>query len=91
MLLPTDSAVYVWAVTRGGPGASARVPFDKAELGKLVQDMRKTLDFSAMGNRMAPFNAPAASTLYQRLMAPLAQATADKKHLIIAYHLCDVL
>jgi CHAT domain-containing protein len=84
MLLPTDNAVYAWAVTRSGPGAAVRVAMPKAELGKLVQDMRKTLDFSAMGNRIVPFNTQAASTLYQRLMAPLAQATADKKHLIIA-------
>jgi len=84
MLLPTETAAYVWAVTRDGQGAAARVELSKAELVKLVQEVRKTLDFSAMGKRIVPFNTQAASTLYQRLMAPVAQAISDKKHLVIA-------
>lgn len=84
MLLPTDAAVYVWAVTNAGPGAAARVALPKLELVRLVQDLRKTLDFSAMGNRIVPFNVQASSTLYQRLMMPLAQATQGKQHLVIA-------
>ena len=84
MLLPTDTAVYVWAVTRSGPGAAARVELSRTELTGLVQDVRRTLDFSAMGSRIVPFNAQAASTLYQRLMVPLAQALSGKQHLIIA-------
>ena len=84
MLLPTEDAVYVWAVTRDGANGAARVVWPKAQLAQLVQGLRQTLDFAAMGNRVPPFNAAAASTLYQRLLAPVQASFAGKTHLVVA-------
>ena len=84
MLLPTDDAVYVWAVTPDGKDAAARVPLGNAALGRLVRDLRHTLDFAEMGNTLRPFNVSVASDLYQRLLVPVATAMAGRQHLIIA-------
>ena len=84
MLLPTDDAVYVWAVTSDDKDASVRVPVSKGLLNNLVHDLRKTVDFAEMGNSVRPFSATTASDLYQRLLAPVSTATYGKKHLVIA-------
>ena len=84
MLLPTDDAVYVWAVTSDGKDTSARVSIASPQLSKLVRDLRHTLDFAEMGNSLRPFNATAASDLYQTLLAPVAKALAGRQHLVIA-------
>ncbi|QDL52763.1 CHAT domain-containing protein [Rhodoferax aquaticus] len=84
MLLPTEQAVYVWALTRDGPGASARVVLPRTTLRKLVNDLRGTLDFATMGNVVLPFNSAAASTLYERLLRPVEAALTDKRHLVVA-------
>ena len=84
MLLPTDDAVYVWAVTHNGINSSARVAMPKARLTQLVQSIRKTLDFAVMGNSVPAFNAVAASALYQELLGPVQASMAGKRHLIVA-------
>lgn len=84
MLLPTDDALYVWAVSSDGKDTSARVPVGTAQLAKSVRDLRHTLDFAEMGNAIRPFNATAASDLYQRLLAPVATSLAGRQHWVIA-------
>ena len=84
MLLPTDDAVYVWAVTNDGKDTSVRVPVPSGQLTTWVRDLRHTLDFAEMGSTIRPFNVTAASTLYQRLLAPVAAALAGRQHWVIA-------
>lgn len=84
MVLPTDDAVYVWALTSNGKDTAVRVPVEKGSVEKMVRDMRATLDFAEMGNGVRPFNATAASDLYERLLAPVAASIAGKQHLVIA-------
>ncbi len=84
MLLPTQDAVYVWAVTRDGNNTAARVEMPRARLTQLVQAIRKTLDFAAMGSNVPAFNASAASTLYQQLLGPVQASMEGKSHLIVA-------
>ena len=84
MLLPTDDAVFVWAVSSTGGSASARVPVSKDQLKRLVHGARQTLDFNAMGGQIHPFDVAAASELYQRLLLPVNGVTAGKTHLIFA-------
>ena len=84
MLLPTDDAVYVWAVTSDGKDTSARVPVASVQLAKWVRDLRHTLDFAEMGNTLRPFNTTVASDLYQRLLAPVRQSLVGRQHLVIA-------
>ena len=84
MLLPTEDAVYVWAVPSSGTPAFARVALPQAELAALVRDTRRSLDFAQMGGRVNPFNAKASSELYQRLLLPVQSAFQGKKQLVIA-------
>ena len=84
VLLPTEDAVYVWAVTNDKPAAFTRVAMTQSQLQRLVRSTRGTLDFAEMGNGIKPFNAAAASSLYQSLLQPIEQAFVGKKRLIIA-------
>jgi CHAT domain-containing protein len=84
MLLPTDDAVYVWAVSNDSKNAAVRIAVDKNQLSQLLRDMRRTLDFAEMGNSVRAFNANASSTLYQKLLKPVEASFAGKKHLIVA-------
>ncbi|MEO6017512.1 MAG: hypothetical protein ABIP46_09665, partial [Polaromonas sp.] len=84
MLLPTEDAVYIWAVTSGAKPLFVRAALPQKELTRLVRSARSTLDFAEMGGKVQPFNAAAASELYQRLLAPLQAALQGKKQLVIA-------
>jgi CHAT domain-containing protein len=84
MLLPTNEAVYVWAVTSAGNAVFARADLSDAQLTALVKGTRATLDFAEMGGRITPFNADAASELYQRLLLPVQNAFQGKKLLVVA-------
>ena len=84
MLLPTDDAVYVWVVSNDKPAAFARVAMPQSQVQLLVRSARSTLDFAEMGRGIKPFNAAAASTLYQSLLQPIEQAFAGKRRLVIA-------
>ncbi len=84
LLLPTDEAVYVWALGHTGSGAWARVAMTLPQLTTKVQALRKTLDFNAMDGRLRPFQAQLASELYTQLLAPVSRVTQGKQHLIIA-------
>jgi CHAT domain-containing protein len=84
VLLPTENAVYVWALTDSG------VPrFHRAELGlKRVNDLlkrvRRTLEFSDMKGSVDKFDAAAASDLYQSLLKPIEETFSNKEDLIIS-------
>lgn len=84
MLLPTENAVYVWAVTAGQPAAFARVALPQAELGQLVRRARSTLDFAEMRRGVRPFDADASSELYRRLLLPVQAALEGKKRIVVA-------
>ncbi len=83
-LLPTDRAVFVWAVASDGRSVFHRADLSRFELSQLVRRLRRTLDFNEMGDRVAPFDKSAAIDLYARLLAPLEPVLKDKNHLIIA-------
>jgi CHAT domain-containing protein/tetratricopeptide (TPR) repeat protein len=83
-LLPTDDAVYVWAVTKDGKNSAVRVAIAKPELIRLISGMRKTLDFAEMANYLRNFDTVASSELYRKLLKPVETSFKDKKHLIVA-------
>ncbi|MES2282854.1 MAG: CHAT domain-containing protein [Pseudomonadota bacterium] len=84
MFLPTDNAVYVWAVTADRPTAFARVALPQAGLAQLVRKARSTLDFAEMRSGMRAFDSDASSELYRRLLQPVQSAFQGKKRLVIA-------
>ncbi len=88
-LLPTDKAVYVWAITQGAGGQAkqqfAKVNMDKAQLTALIKRLRASLDVAGLpDNRRPAFDHAAASEVYQKLLAPVAAGFAGKSSLIIA-------
>lgn len=84
LLLPTEHATYVWATSKDGNHAAAKVDISAQALGDLVSSVRNTLDFAAMENDLVPFNANASYELYQTLLAPVEKAIKAKNHIIIS-------
>jgi CHAT domain-containing protein len=83
-VLPTERAVYAWAIGANGQGVFHREPMTRFELGSLVRRMRRTLDFNEMGDdQVRPFDKAAATELYARLMEPLNSVLKEKNHLLI--------
>jgi len=88
-LLPTDTAVYVWAISTNAQGAAnqqfAKVDIDKPALTTLVKRLRASLDVAGLEpNRRPAFDHEAAQTLYAKLLSPVQQGLAGKTSLIIA-------
>jgi CHAT domain-containing protein len=85
MLLPTERALLVWAITADEFPTFARVETTAAQLRELVARLRRTLDFAQMsGSRVAPFDAAAARELYKHTLAPVAGRLVGQRHLIVA-------
>ena len=84
LLLPTERAVYAWAVGADGRAAFHREALTRFELNQLVHRLRRTLDFNEMGDRLLAFDKEAAAELHARLLTPLDAVLRGKKHLIVA-------
>ncbi|MES1978822.1 MAG: CHAT domain-containing protein [Pseudomonadota bacterium] len=84
MLLPTEQAVYVWAVTAGQPSAFARVALPQPTLEQMVHSIRSTLDFGQMRSGVRAFDGASSSELYERLLKPVQSAISGKKRLVVA-------
>ncbi|QDL55207.1 CHAT domain-containing protein [Rhodoferax aquaticus] len=84
LLLPTDKSVFVWTLSADGKNVSAQITLPKAELQKMVKDLRVTLDFAEMGRNLTPFNKMASAELYRRLLLPVEASLKGKKHIIVA-------
>jgi CHAT domain-containing protein len=85
VLLPTEAALLVWAITADEFPTFARVETTSAQLRELVTRLRRTLDFAQMtGGRVSPFDAAAARELYKQTLAPVAGRLAGHPHLIVA-------
>jgi CHAT domain-containing protein len=84
MLLPTQHAVYVWAVASDRTAGFARVDMDEERLIGLVASLRAQLDFGASSQAGTAFNSAAAFALYDQLLAPLASVFKGKTQLVVA-------
>jgi CHAT domain-containing protein len=84
MLLPTQQAVYVWAVASNRPASFARVDMSEEHLNGLVSSLRAQLDFGASSEAGTSFNSAAAFELYDKLLSPLAPVFKGKTQLVVA-------
>jgi len=84
LAMPTERALYVWAVSADELPAFARVEVGAARLGELVQRLRKGLDFGNPGGRSKTFDTTAAHELYRQVLAPVAARLQNRQHLIVA-------
>jgi hypothetical protein len=82
-MLPTRSAVYVWAVGKSGT-AFHRASLDEPALRALVQRIRKTLDVAGDGASMPRFDAQASAALFDALLKPIEGQIRGARHLIFA-------
>jgi CHAT domain-containing protein/tetratricopeptide (TPR) repeat protein len=83
-LLPTEQSVFVWALTADGRNASVKANLPRADLIRLVTDLRKSLDFGEMDGNAGEFNKHVAFEIYERLLAPVQSSIIGKKHMIVA-------
>jgi CHAT domain-containing protein len=85
LLLPTQDAVYVWAVASDRPSQFARAPIGQAQLAATVAKLRAQLDFNQMPRgRPGRYDSESAFALYDKLLAPLVPVWQGKPQLIIA-------
>jgi CHAT domain-containing protein len=84
LILPTQQAVYVWAVAPDKPAGFARVALPQDQIKALVQRLRLQFDFNANPSAGTKFDNQAAFTLYDQLLAPLAGVWQGKSQLIVA-------
>ncbi len=85
LLLPTQDAVYVWAVASDRPTQFARASIGQAQLADVVAKLRAQLDFNQMPRgRPGRYDNASAFALYDKLLAPLAPVWKGKPQLIVA-------
>ena len=84
LAVPTERALYVWAMTADELPLFARVDIGLPVLQALVKRVRTSLDFAAGNGRLVPFDAPAANELYRHALAPVAERVRGRRHLIVA-------
>jgi CHAT domain-containing protein/tetratricopeptide (TPR) repeat protein len=78
---------FVWAVPAQGPVAFAAAPLGKAEMGRLVAELRKALDPNAatLGDIPA-FDVALANKLYAALLQPVEAGWKASKSLLVVPH-----
>lgn len=83
-VVPLGEVTYVWSID-----AQAQVKFHKsnlseAQMGQLVQKVRRTLDVAGFDGRVPAFDFASAHRLYESVFAPLDAQIAGKRHLIVS-------
>ena len=84
LALPTERALYLWAVRADAPVVFARVDLGRYDLQQRVQRLREGLDLGASGGRTPRFDRTLSFELYQAVLAPVAAALAGRRHLVVA-------
>ncbi len=85
LLLPTQDAVYVWAVASDRPAQFARAALGQGQLAQTVAALRAQLDFNQMPRgRPGRYDSESAFALYDKLLAPVAAVFKNKPQLIVA-------
>jgi CHAT domain-containing protein/tetratricopeptide (TPR) repeat protein len=82
-----EERTFVWAVPQSGPVAFAAADVRKAEIGRMVSDLRKALDPNAttLGDIPA-FDIGLANKLYATLLQPVEGGWKQAKSLLVVPH-----
>ena len=84
-ILPLESTTYVFAIDSAGNIKFHKALKGEAEIGVLVQRIRKTLDLGTLeSNNLLPFDFSTSFQLYQLLLSPIETVISGKKHLIVS-------
>lgn len=84
LVLPTQDAVYVWAVASDRPAKFAKAKVPEQQVGQLVAQLRGQLDFAQMRGAPKRYDAATAFDIYDKLLAPVASVLQGKSQLIVA-------
>jgi CHAT domain-containing protein len=83
LALPTPLGLFQWLVGADGQARFRRVDVPLEQLQKDVEALRSSLDFSRHGGRIPRFDHATAQLLHERTLAPVADALAGRRHLIV--------
>ena len=84
LAVPTERALYLWAVNADDLPAFARVEVTAKHLARLVDRVRGGVDFDRNGGRPGRFDHAAARELHRLVLAPVAARLQGRQHLIVA-------
>ncbi|MEN9544330.1 MAG: hypothetical protein RLZZ598_1163, partial [Pseudomonadota bacterium] len=84
LAVPTDRALYLWAVNADELPAFVRVDVTAKHLARLVDRVRGGVDFDRNGGRVGRFDHAAARELHRLVLAPVAARLQGRQHLIVA-------
>lgn len=82
--VPVQDETLVFGVAADGRIHFHRSQIAQSEIGRIVGDIRSSLDVAAQGARAPRFRYDLAHRLYQDLVAPQAQFMTGVRHLIVA-------
>ncbi len=83
----SDTAGYVWGITKQGAPTFIRLAISKNEVAKEVADLRKALDPNAVSIETIPaFDVPLAHKLYSQVLAPVESLLVGKRLMISVPH-----
>jgi CHAT domain-containing protein len=83
----TDTAGYVWTITKDGPVQFVQLPVSKAQIAKDVTQLRKSLDPGVSSIEEIPaFDVVLAHQLYQKILAPVESSLRGKKVMLVVPH-----
>jgi CHAT domain-containing protein/tetratricopeptide (TPR) repeat protein len=82
-----EEKTFVWAVPQSGPVAFAAASVSKADIGRMVVDLRKALDPNAATLGDIPvFDVALANKLYATLLQPVESGWKQAKSLLVVPH-----
>jgi CHAT domain-containing protein len=84
LVLPSRGAVYVWAISKDKGVGFIKADISEAGVNQRVAKLRSQLDFGTASSAGTLFDAAAAYTLYDKLLAPVAAQLEHKTMLIVA-------
>ncbi len=84
LAVPTEKALYVWALTADELPTFARVDATLPSLRALVNRLRRSVEFAPGRGQLPVFDAQAAHELYRLVLAPVAARLQGRRHLIVA-------
>jgi CHAT domain-containing protein len=79
-----NDRTFVWAVPRDGRAAFTAAPFSRAEIARMVAELRKALEPNASTlGEIPPFDVALAHKLYAGLLAPVSVGWKGAKNLLV--------
>lgn len=83
-IIPLEDATYIWAIDSNAKVRFHASTLSEAELGKLVNRVRNTLDVAGLGTRAPRFDVASGHVIYKEIFQPFDEQINGRAHLIVA-------